>query len=208
MATLALYAADAAGREKLAALAWDAGCRILGHAETPHALVRLMEHGAVDAILALLPQGGELSAWLAERRAPFIAIARSPDPGAMRAAFAAGAAALLGPGAGADELRLALEALKHGLSIVPAALGAAPMREDRSFARDIEPASSGDSLTPRELEVLAALADGASNKAIARRLGISFHTAKFHVAAILDKLDADSRTEAVAEAARRGLVML
>src|SRR5437660_11539428 len=63
-------------------------------------------------------------------------------------------------------------------------------------------------LTRRELEVLAAMADGASNKAIARRLGISFHTAKFHVAAILAKLNADSRTEAVARAAQLGLVML
>jgi DNA-binding NarL/FixJ family response regulator len=63
-------------------------------------------------------------------------------------------------------------------------------------------------MTPRELEVLAAMADGASNKAIARRLGISFHTAKFHVAAILAKLDADSRTEAVTKAAQSGLVML
>jgi NAD(P)-dependent dehydrogenase (short-subunit alcohol dehydrogenase family) len=63
-------------------------------------------------------------------------------------------------------------------------------------------------LTRRELEALAAMADGASNKAIARRLGISFHTAKFHVAAILAKLDADSRTEAVAKAAQLGLVML
>ena len=72
-----------------------------------------------------------------------------------------------------------------------------------------EPApGDGTALTPRELNVLAALADGAPNKMIARRLGISFHTVKFHVASILDKLDADSRTEAVAEAARRGLVML
>ena len=63
-------------------------------------------------------------------------------------------------------------------------------------------------LTPRELEVLAAMADGVSNKAIAGRLGISFHTAKFHVAAILAKLNADSRTEAVARAAQLGLVML
>jgi DNA-binding NarL/FixJ family response regulator len=66
----------------------------------------------------------------------------------------------------------------------------------------------GTALTRREFDVLAALADGAPNKMIARRLGISFHTVKFHVASILNKLDADSRTEAVAEAARRGLVML
>ena len=58
-------------------------------------------------------------------------------------------------------------------------------------------------LTKRELEVLTAMADGASNKVIARRLGISFHTVKFHVAAVLTKLDADSRTEAVMKAACR-----
>ena len=52
------------------------------------------------------------------------------------------------------------------------------------------------------------MANGASNKAIASRLGISFHTAKFHVAAILDKLNAGSRTEAVMRAAQLGLVML
>jgi DNA-binding CsgD family transcriptional regulator len=56
--------------------------------------------------------------------------------------------------------------------------------------------------------VLAAMADGASNKLIARRLGISLHTAKFHIAAILAKVDADSCTEAVARAAHLGLVML
>ena len=61
--------------------------------------------------------------------------------------------------------------------------------------------------TARELEVLA-MADGATNKAIARRLGISFHTVKFHVAAILEKLDADIRTEAVMKAAQLGIVML
>ncbi len=63
-------------------------------------------------------------------------------------------------------------------------------------------------LTPRELEVLTAMADGAANKAIARRWGISFHTVKFHVAAVLGKLDADTRAEAVMKAAQLGIVML
>ena len=63
-------------------------------------------------------------------------------------------------------------------------------------------------LTPRELEVLTLLAEGMSNKAIARRLGISVHTAKFHVAALIDKLDAVGRTDAVAHAARRGVIHL
>jgi DNA-binding CsgD family transcriptional regulator len=63
-------------------------------------------------------------------------------------------------------------------------------------------------LTPRELEVLTLLAEGMSNKAIARRLGISVHTAKFHVGALIDKLDAVGRTDAVAQAARRGVLHL
>ena len=63
-------------------------------------------------------------------------------------------------------------------------------------------------LTPRELDVLALMAEGASNKTIARQLGISVHTAKFHVGSILDKLDAIGRTDAVAHAARRGVIDL
>ncbi|HEX5863336.1 MAG TPA: helix-turn-helix transcriptional regulator [Casimicrobiaceae bacterium] len=63
-------------------------------------------------------------------------------------------------------------------------------------------------LTARELEVLALLADGASNKTIARRLAISVHTAKFHVASVIDKLDAIGRTDAVAHAARLGIIEL
>jgi DNA-binding CsgD family transcriptional regulator len=63
-------------------------------------------------------------------------------------------------------------------------------------------------LTPRELEVLVLLAEGASNKVIARQLGISVHTAKFHVGSLLDKLDAIGRTDAVAHAARLGVIRL
>ena len=64
------------------------------------------------------------------------------------------------------------------------------------------------SLTPREMQVLALLAEGASNKMIARRLGISVHTAKFHVGSLIDKLDAVGRTDAVAHAARLGVLHL
>lgn len=65
-----------------------------------------------------------------------------------------------------------------------------------------------DLLTPREREVLGLLAEGASNKLIARRLGISVHTAKFHVRSLTDKLDATGRTDAVAHAARLGVIHL
>ena len=74
---------------------------------------------------------------------------------------------------------------------------------------DPSPAADGAvPLTPRELEVLTLLAEGASNKMIAQRLGISVHTAKFHVGSLLDKFDAIGRTDAVAHAARLGVINL
>ena len=63
-------------------------------------------------------------------------------------------------------------------------------------------------LTPREMEILTAISEGLSNKHIARRLGISTHTVKFHLEAVFAKLDAGSRAEAVAKGLRRGLIEL
>jgi DNA-binding CsgD family transcriptional regulator len=101
-------------------------------------------------------------------------------------------AALLGSVAG---LRLAAPGQDADVALVPRAQPA------RAEPHDID-------LTPREIDVLALMAEGASNKAIAKRLGISVHTAKFHVGSILDKLDATGRTDAVAHAARRGVIEL
>jgi DNA-binding CsgD family transcriptional regulator len=70
------------------------------------------------------------------------------------------------------------------------------------------PIDTDAGLTPRELEVVTLLAEGASNKTIAGRLGISVHTAKFHVRSVIDKLDAVGRTDAVAHAARLGVIYL
>jgi DNA-binding NarL/FixJ family response regulator len=71
-----------------------------------------------------------------------------------------------------------------------------------------EPETPAVHLSPREAEVLALLAEGAPNKVIARRLDISVHTAKFHVAALLVKLGAANRTDAIATAMRQGLVLV
>jgi DNA-binding CsgD family transcriptional regulator len=65
-----------------------------------------------------------------------------------------------------------------------------------------------ESLTRRESEVLAMLADGLANKEIAARLHISSHTVKTHVTSVFAKLGADSRAEAVAMGVRRGLILL
>ena len=71
-----------------------------------------------------------------------------------------------------------------------------------------KPAEQDTTLTPREIEVLTLLAEGASNKSIALRLGISVHTVKFHVASLLDKFEAIGRTDAVTQAVRLGVIQL
>ena len=102
-----------------------------------------------------------------------------------------------------------LAALLGGVAGVRlAAVGEAATVKLVSPDRREETETGGIELTPRELDVLALLAEGASNKDIARRLGISVHTAKFHVGSLLEKLDATGRTDAVAHAARRGVIHL
>ena len=122
-----------------------------------------------------------------------------------------GQRAIVSRSADRAEIAVSIEAAIGSFVILPRHVLATlldPGLSDLGEPLDTDNVADGVPLTPRELEVLAAMAAGASNKAIARRLGISFHTAKFHVAAILAKLDADSRTEAVARAAHLGLVML
>ena len=104
------------------------------------------------------------------------------------------------------EIVAAIEAAGAGLvTLQPGDLGALlpAARLDRPTG-----AEAGESLTARELDVFAMLAEGAGNKAIAWKLGISEHTVKFHVASIMGKLGASSRTEAVTMGIRKGLIML
>ncbi len=117
------------------------------------------------------------------------------------AALRAGARAVLPPDACPALLAAALPAIARGLAVLPpGVLGALTGHNPAA------PVEAG--LTRREREVLDLLAAGASNKVIARRLGLSFHTAKAHVAAVLQKLGAGSRADAVARGARAGLVLL
>jgi DNA-binding NarL/FixJ family response regulator len=111
--------------------------------------------------------------------------------------------ALLARDASPDELAAGVHAASAGLIV----LGGFAARAVQAMAG--EPPSELDAaLTAREREVLQAMAGGLANKQIAMRLGISVHTVKFHVAAILSKLDAASRTEAVSVGVRQGLVHL
>lgn len=105
----------------------------------------------------------------------------------------------------ADRLAAALAGLPDVRLVDPEEKADAVVMLPREEAYSMLPEAP---LTPREREVLLLLAEGASNKEIARRLGISVHTAKFHVGSLLDKLDAAGRTDAVAHAARIGIIRL
>ncbi len=116
---------------------------------------------------------------------------------------------------GTDDLLIAAAArlAAAGYRVSGDATGARPADFHAEANEPFEEETAGEHtarpvLSPREAEVLALLAEGAPNKVIARRLDISVHTAKFHVAAILIKLGAVNRTDAIAIAMRQGLVLV
>lgn len=94
-------------------------------------------------------------------------------------------------------------ALSQGLNALDPEVG-----ESVRLPSEAGQAALAEGLTPREMEVLRLVADGLPNKEIARRLGVSEHTVKFHLNALMGKLGAQSRTEAVVTATRQGLIML
>lgn len=137
--------------------------------------------------------------------APLIALV--PAAAFARDALAWGARGALPRDADDETLAAALRAVLHGLTVLASEFTEGALARDPAEAPGAA-APSGEGLTARELEVLALVAEGLPNKLIAHRLGISDHTVKFHVNAVLAKLGAQSRTEAVVRAARRGMLVL
>jgi two-component system, NarL family, nitrate/nitrite response regulator NarL len=130
-------------------------------------------------------------------------IALLADQSDAVAAWSAGAAGLVPRDVEAESLAAAVAAAAQGMAVFEATVAATLL--------PVTPLSELDTaveLTGREREVLQLLAEGLPNKTIARRLAISEHTVKFHVNAILSKLGAQSRTEAVVRATRLGLILL
>jgi DNA-binding NarL/FixJ family response regulator len=175
--------------------------------------LRIEDAALADRVAAILERRADIVLYGGTEADVIIVDHTSFDPLAATLVLAEGTAALEAVRAGAQavlarscteaELALAIEALTLNLSVVPQGmLGPATSAAIREAgAEDLE------ILTPREREVLQLLGEGASNKEIARRLDISVHTAKFHVASIAAKLDATGRTDAVAQAVRRGLML-
>jgi DNA-binding NarL/FixJ family response regulator len=172
-------------------------------------LMSLISRKPIDVAVMDDPTDEQLDQWKEARtKPPLLVLLNAGDRKNAVRVFAAGATAILDRSAAGKKIIAAIAAAADGLVVLEpehfvlidhASLAAEPLEHNGTGPLR---------LTPRELDVLAAMADGASNKAIARRLNISLSTVKFHVASILAKLDADSRTEAVMKAAQAGLVML
>jgi len=155
-----------------------------------------------DDDVAAFAEGVDAAVWEADAEVPetldlpLLALVRDAEEAAQ--ALRAGARGVLGRSADGERILAALGVLTRGLAVLEPAFLPAP----RSEPEGLEP------LTPRERDVLNLLAEGLSNKAIAKRLGVSDHTVKFHLNALLGKLGARSRTEAVTKAVRSGLLTL
>jgi DNA-binding NarL/FixJ family response regulator len=206
--TVFLIAASARERDRLENLLEQAGADVVGLAtDSSHAAGDLLEFAEVVLLDASDDAAEELLENLRSEGflndARVLLLANSHSPAWTSRALRLGVRAVLPPDSNARELRAALDAVAQDLLVLhPSELRGAEVGNEAELSDLIEP------LTAREREVLQVLAQGGGNKEIASRLKISEHTAKFHVASILGKLGASTRTEAVSMALRRGLVLL
>ena len=173
----------------VALLGFEPDFSILAPGESPDAAELALWDGGASGRAGSLP------------RVPTLALVRDEESAAD--VLRAGALGVLLRDAEGDRLIASLRAIAAGVGVFEPAL-----LRGLLGARTPYPDNDAIVLTPREAEVLALMAEGLSNKLIADRLKISDHTAKFHVNSILTKLSAETRTEAVVVAARRGLLML
>ncbi len=196
---LLLVAEDVIARAGLRAVAERAGLDVVGDVAPEDLEPPLLE--AADALLWDAGAAGTLDG-LREAAARSIVLALPWNAEQAREALAAGAQGVLSRERLEEQLLAAVQAVALGLRVVDDAFDEAVIRPRVASEPLVEP------LTHRETEVLQLLAQGLTNRRIGERLGISEHTAKFHVNAILGKLGAQTRGEAIAHAARLGLLLL
>lgn len=188
-----------------ALLAQDAGIAAV-EAPPPGAMAGL--DASPDVIVVDANSGGDVIDELGEQypHAPLVLL--GADPAADGPGLGEMPVAYLAPDVEAEALASAVRGVAAGLTVIDPDLIAAAGIHLHTAPHPVPTPipAAGEPLTAREREVLALVASGLPNKAIARELGISEHTAKFHVGSLLAKLGAASRTEAVTIATRRGLL--
>jgi two-component system, NarL family, response regulator YdfI len=208
-----IFAVDAKLRRTLELLPQkDSAIAVVRIADDQPSLVRLAETSNVDVVLAQkMPPAKLLADWRVKHNAPaWVLFLDSADGRAAADALTAGASAILPSSTDLAEIITTIRMVAKGLVITKRQLLAALLGGTEISNGRLQEADENHHprLSKREIAVLTALTDGLSNKEIARRFGISFHTVKFHVASILEKLEVDTRTEAVFKAAQLGIVRL
>ncbi|WP_454754336.1 response regulator transcription factor [Cupriavidus necator] len=161
-------------------------------------------------VVELEPQAGDLPVPEADRDPATpaqVLLTDEADSDWIHEALGGSAMALLPRGATPGEIIAAIEAVAAGLCVLSPEILARLLAQRRA-PRQMASAALIEALTPREIEVLTMLAEGLGNKEIARQLDISDNTVKFHLSAIFGKLGASSRTEAVMQGMRNGLIMV
>ena len=196
----------------LQSLLADSGVDIVGSAADLESLAKQLDDLEPDVLLVETSAEArqafvdEMAGEEIFRGYPVVVLAQSMPPGWASEALRAGVRAVLPSEVSAEQLRAALEAAAAGLVVVHPSEVSAVLPAPAALSSPVR--ELPEPLTPREREVLQMISAGLGNKEIAGRLSISDHTVKFHVASILGKLGASSRTEAVSIGIRHGLVLL
>jgi two-component system, NarL family, response regulator YdfI len=160
------------------------------------------EENETDVVLLDLESNEALTEY--PREPPSVVLANGVDESWVSDALRSGVRAILPRRASGPEIIGAIFAAATGLVVFHPDY----LSHSVSAATHPTPAALAQPLSPREVEVLRLLAEGTGNKQIAWRLSISEHTVKYHISSLFNKLNASSRTEAVAIGVRLGLVLL
>lgn len=208
MAVVVVHATLPSVRLGLAAMLADRGHQVVPEEQADESTVWVLDQPDRETLERLAAHRS--------RELPRAGVALADDAGLAATLAQTGLRgwACLGRDSGADELDLAVRAADAGLVLLDlptaaTAISLAPAAGSPSTRPGPDgPSLARGALSPRELQVLQLVAQGLPNKGIARALGISENTAKFHVASLSAKLGASGRTEAVTLAARQGLIVL
>lgn len=195
-------------REGLKSVLTGDGLEVVGEATSGEEAVDLVARLQPDVVLMDVRLGPGIDGLEATRRiaalglpSRVLMLSLHDMPAYVREALAAGAAGYVLKDASIAELRGAVSQVMAGQSVMPLNLINAALRQNE---REVRPADALNTLTPREREVLAQIAEGLTNKEIARQLGVSPATVKAHVERIIAKLGVADRTQAAVLVARAG----
>lgn len=196
-------------RNGIASLLRAHGHEVVAEANDGRDALRLVGESSPDLILMdiRMPGMGGLEATrLIKAQHPdsrIVMLTISDDENDLFEAVKSGAHGYLLKDLEAPQFFEALDSIDRGEGVIPARLAGNLLTEFRSKSREVDKVEPGDSLSPREREVLDLVSQGLTNKEVAERLYISENTVKYHMKNILDKLHLRNRSQVIAWAARR-----